>query len=114
MLQDVRKVSGRPCYNSLLTEWAQTKEAGLGGWTDAEISRAVRSGVSRSGRLLFWQGMPWDHFSNLDEEDVVSLIAYLRTMPPVGEKVPPYRPPTPDDCKIYTFWTNRNLEPGCR
>ena len=89
-------------------------DAGLGAWTDAEIARAVRSGVSRSGRLLFWQGMPWDHFSNLDEEDVVSLIAYLRAMPPVGETVPPYRPPTPEDCKIYTFWTNRNLEPGCR
>jgi mono/diheme cytochrome c family protein len=90
------------------------RDAGLGAWTDAEIARAVRSGVTRSGRLLFWQGMPWDHFSNLDEEDVASLIAYLRTMPPVGEKVPPYRPPTSEDCKIYTFWTNRNLEPGCR
>jgi len=90
------------------------REAGLGAWTDAEIARAVRSGVTRSGRPLFWQGMPWDHFSNLDEEDVVSLVAYLRAIPPVGEKVPPYRPPAPDDCEIYTFWTNRNLEPGCR
>lgn len=88
--------------------------AGLGAWTDAEIARAVRSGVSRDGRLLFWQGMPWDHFSNLDEEDVVSLIAYLRAMPAVSDKVPPYRPPAPDDCKIYTFWTFRNLQPGCR
>jgi mono/diheme cytochrome c family protein len=107
------KVSG-PFGTIFTSNISPDKDAGLGAWTDAEIARAVRSGVSRSGRLLFWQGMPWDHFSNWDEEDVVSLIAYLRAMPPAGEKVPPYRPPAPDDCKIYTFWTFRNLEPGCR
>jgi hypothetical protein len=26
---------------------------------------------------------------------------------------PPYRPPAADDCNIYTFWTRRNLTPGC-
>ena len=58
--------------------------------------------------------MPWDHFSNLDEEDVVSLIAYLRALPPIAAKVPPHRLPAPDNCRIYTFWTSRNLERGCR
>ena len=57
--------------------------------------------------------MPWDHFSNWDEEDVRSLVAYLRLLPPVNEKVPPYRPPAPDDCKEYTFWTHKTKEPGC-
>ena len=65
-------------------------------------------------RLLYWQGMPWDHFSNLDEEDVVSLIAFLRLMPPVERKALPYRPPAPDDCPIYTFWTVPDSQPGCR
>jgi len=31
------------------------------------------------GRMLHWQGMIWDHASELDEEDVRALIAYLRT-----------------------------------
>ncbi len=107
------KVSG-PFGTMFTANISSDREAGLGGWTDAEIARAVRSGVGRSGRPLFWQGMPWDHFSNLDEEDVVSLIAYLRALPPIAAKVPPHRLPAPDDCKIYTFWTSRNLEPGCR
>lgn len=107
------KVSG-PFGTMFTANISSDHEAGLGGWSDAEIARAVRSGVGRSGRPLFWQGMPWDHFSNLDEEDVVSLVAYLRALPPVAAKVPPHRLPAPDDCKIYTFWTSRNLEPGCR
>ena len=83
-------------------------------WSDAEIARAIRSGVSRDGRPLFWQGMPWDHFSNLDEEDVASVIAFLRMLPPVARKTPAYRPPGPDDCPIYTFWTVPQQAPGCR
>ena len=35
------------------------KEAGIGGWSDSEIARAIRSGVARDGRPLYWQGMPW-------------------------------------------------------
>jgi len=89
-------------------------KAGLGAWSDEQIARAIRSGVSRNGRPLYWQGMPWDHFSNWDEEDIRAIVAYLRTLPPVAEPVPAYRPPSPDDCKEYTFWTSRNTEPGCR
>lgn len=87
---------------------------GIGAWSDAEIARAIRSGISRDGRQLHWQAMPWDHFSNLDEEDVRAIIVYLRTLPPVDFKVPDYRPPSPDDCEVYTFWIDTNLEPGCR
>jgi mono/diheme cytochrome c family protein len=90
------------------------KEAGIGAWSDAEIARAVRGGVSRNGRPLYWQGMPWDHFSNWDEEDMRSLISYLRAMPPIAEKVPPYRPPAADDCAEYTFWTHKTKEYGCK
>ena len=90
------------------------RDAGIGAWSDAQIARAIRSGVSRNGRPLYWQGMPWDHFSNWDEEDVRAIVAYVRTLPPAAEKVPPYRPPAPDDCKEYTFWTSPNRQPGCQ
>lgn len=90
------------------------KDAGLSAWSDDQIARAIRSGVSRDGRPLYWQGMPWDHFSNWDEEDIRSLVAYLRLLPAVAEKVPAYRPPAPDDCPVYTFWTHKTREMGCR
>ena len=87
---------------------------GIGAWSDAEIARAIRAGVSRDGRALHWQGMIWDHASNWDEEDIRAVMVYLRTIPPVRHAVPAPRPPAPDDCVIYGFWVRPSAVPGCR
>jgi mono/diheme cytochrome c family protein len=89
-------------------------QAGVGAWTDAELERAVRSGVSRDGRQLHWQGMTWDQFSNLDEEDLRAIVAYLRLLRPVNRAVPLPRPPAADDCETYTFYLEKSDQPGCR
>src|SRR5207248_5210699 len=108
------KISWKP----MGTLWARNitpdVDTCLGRWSDAEIARAVRSGVSRDGYQLHWQGMIWDHASNWDEEDIRALIAYLRTLPPVTKKIPPDRPPAADDCDVYTFWTSESHTAGCR
>ena len=108
------KVNGGDFGTVFVANLTSDRDTGLGAWSDAEIARAIRSGVGRDGRPLFWQGMPWDHFSNLDEEDVASVIAFLRILPPVARKTPAYRPPGLDDCPIYTFWTVPEQAPGCR
>jgi mono/diheme cytochrome c family protein len=87
---------------------------GIGAWSDPEIARALRSGVTPDGRMLHWQGMIWDHASNWDEEDVRALIAYLHTLPPVRRDIPPARPPAADDCLVYPFWVAESMRPGCR
>ncbi len=90
-------------------------EHGLGQWTDAQIARAIRSGISRNGRALHWQGMPWDMFSNFEEEDVRALVAYLRELPPVAFRVNDPRPPSADDCGTYSLYLlPLNQPPGCR
>ena len=89
-------------------------QAGVGAWTDAELKRAIRSGVSRDGRQLHWQGMTWDQFSNLDEEDLRAIIAYVRLLPPVDRTVPLPRPPAVDDCETYTFYIAKSDQPGCQ
>jgi hypothetical protein len=86
---------------------------GIGAWSDQEISRAIRSGVAKGGRALHWQGMTWDHHSNLDEEDVAALIVYLRTLPPVDNEVPTSVPPAAHDCDEYTFFLVDSRTPGC-
>jgi cytochrome c551/c552 len=55
--------------------------AGLGGWTDAEIRRALTQGVSRDGRRLQYP-MPWPFFATLRDGDVSALVAWLRSLPP--------------------------------
>ena len=62
-------------------------ETGLGNWTDDEIARAIQEGVSRDGSALF-PVMPYMNFRNLDDEDLASIIVYLRTVPPVRQERP--------------------------
>lgn len=62
-------------------------ETGLGNWTDDEIARAIQEGVSRDGSALF-PVMPYMNFRNLDDEDLASIIVYLRTLPPVRQVRP--------------------------
>lgn len=104
-------------WTSFGTLWVRNitsdSTTGIGAWTDAQIARAIRSGVSRDGRPLHWQGMIWDHASNWDEEDIRALIVYLRTLPAVHRIVPAPRPPAPDDCATYSFWVRESSVPGC-
>jgi mono/diheme cytochrome c family protein len=65
---------------------------GLGSWTDAEIERALRSGVKKDGTPLL-PPMPWPDFARMTAEDMASVIAYLRSIPPVVHKVPDIVPP---------------------
>jgi mono/diheme cytochrome c family protein len=105
-------------WRALGTVWARNltpdRETGLGAWSDDEISRAIRGGIAKGGRPLHWQAMIWDHASNWDEEDVRALIAFLRVLPPVRRAIPATRPPSADDCPVYTFWVDASATPGCR
>jgi mono/diheme cytochrome c family protein len=63
------------------------RETGLGGWSDAEIIRAIRQGRSRDGRPLA-PVMPWPSYAALTPEDTKAVVAYLRSIPPVRFAVP--------------------------
>lgn len=61
--------------------------AGIGDWTDGELLRAITTGVSKDGHALF-PVMPYPNFGQLDKEDIYSIIAYIRTLKPIENKVP--------------------------
>ena len=65
------------------------KETGLGNWTDDEIARAIREGVRKDGTPLF-PIMPYEYFAEMSDEDVQSIVVYLRTLTPV-KNTPPAR-----------------------
>ncbi|HYG39640.1 MAG TPA: c-type cytochrome [Cytophagales bacterium] len=58
----------------------------LGNWTDGEIYRLITTGVKKDGEPIF-PFMPYPGFSHLDQEDVKSVIAYLRTLKPIANEV---------------------------
>jgi hypothetical protein len=59
------------------------KETGIGNMTDGEVLRAMREGIGKDGRALFPQ-MPFQTYAKtLNDEDALSIIAYLRSLPAV-------------------------------
>ena len=62
--------------------------ANLGDWTDGEIYRAITSGISKDGKALF-PVMPYLNYGKMDKQDVYDIIAYLRSLPPMENEVPP-------------------------
>jgi mono/diheme cytochrome c family protein len=68
------------------------KETGLGGWTPEEIVAAITQGQRPDGRELA-PIMPWHSFAVLTKQDAFALAAYLKSLPPVKNKVPgPFGP----------------------
>jgi mono/diheme cytochrome c family protein len=57
-----------------------SKTKGLGGWTDAEIKRAITTGVSKDGSHLK-PPMGFHYYATLTPEDLDAVVAYLRTVP---------------------------------
>jgi hypothetical protein len=64
------------------------KETGLGNWTDDEIKRVIIRGTLRDGTRLLPYPMDWPSFSTMKPSDISAIVAYLRTVPPVSNKVP--------------------------
>ncbi len=83
------------------------KETGIGDWTTEQIVTALQTGVRPDGRELA-PIMPWHAFANLTSEDVNSIAAFLKSIPPVSHEVPgPFGPG--DTVSAFLF---RVLPPG--
>ena len=65
------------------------KETGLGNWTDDEIKRVITKGILRNGMRLLPFPMDYGSYSTLKPSDLDAIVAYLRTVPPVSNRVPP-------------------------
>ncbi len=57
-------------------------EFGAGKWTDADFVRALRRGIGHDGRTLV-DMMPSAEFSHLSDEDLASVIVYMRSLPAI-------------------------------
>jgi hypothetical protein len=64
------------------------KETGLGNWTDDDIKRVLTRGTLRDGTRLLPFPMDWPSFATMKPSDLDAIVAYLRTVPPVRNKVP--------------------------
>jgi mono/diheme cytochrome c family protein len=67
-------------------------ETGLGRWSDDAIARAIREGIAADGGTLI-PVMPYEHFRHLSDEDLASVVVFLRSLAPVRSDLPPSKVP---------------------
>ena len=82
-------------------------ETGIGTWTDDEILRAMTQGISKNGDTLF-PLMPYPSFNRMAKEDLLSIIAYVRTLKPIKNKIPARQLMAP----IAVFYPGPALQPS--
>ena len=71
------------------------RETGLGTWSPQQIIAAITKGQRPDGRVLA-PIMPWHAFANLTDQDTHAIAAFLKSLPPVANKVPgPFGPNEP-------------------
>ena len=96
-------------YSPNLTPDAET---GIGAWSEAAFTRALREGVSRDGHHLF-PVFPYTHYAQLADADIKALYAYFMTRPAVTA---PNRPNTilfPLDIRpLQAVWKALLFTPG--
>ena len=63
------------------------KETGAGTWSDDALARAIREGIGHDDRTLF-PIMPYSHYRNMPDDDLASVVVYLRSIPPVRNPLP--------------------------
>jgi mono/diheme cytochrome c family protein len=74
------------------------KETGLGGWTDEQLKTFLTTGTRRDGTRMIPYPMPWPAYAALKTQDLNALISYLRTLPPVYNKIS-----LPDKPNIFSY-----------
>jgi mono/diheme cytochrome c family protein len=60
---------------------------GISRYSDGELFRLITTGVTKEGRAMF-PVMPYDHYAQMDPEDIKSIIAYVRTLSPIESEMP--------------------------
>ncbi|MDE2081908.1 MAG: cytochrome c [Burkholderiales bacterium] len=85
-----------PMFSAVSANITPDPDTGIGRWSDAQIARAIREGRRPDGSLI-GPPMPFDLYRDIADSDVAAIVAYLRAVPPVKNRVAKsvYRMPLP-------------------
>ncbi|HEX5342948.1 MAG TPA: cytochrome c [Duganella sp.] len=87
-------------------------ETGIGNWSLAAFTRALRHGVARDGHLLY-PAFPYVHYTRMSTADINDAYAYLMTRTPVHYRAPDNQLPLPLRFRpMLAGWNLLYLRPG--
>ena len=61
---------------------------GIGAWTEDIFVKAIRTGRHWGQSRPILPPMPWQVYGQMTDDDLRSIFAYLRTVPPISNQVP--------------------------
>ncbi|WFU38139.1 c-type cytochrome [Bradyrhizobium sp. CB82] len=62
------------------------RDTGIGGWTEADFTRALRFGIAPDGSY-YYPAFPYPYFTRMTRDDTLAIRAYLSTQAPVANRV---------------------------
>src|SRR3954471_22893899 len=108
---DLSKAIGiLPPFRLVCPNITPDKETGAGTWSDEVFVHALRQGIGHDGRTLF-PLMPYRNFTELSDEDLASVIAYVRSVPPVHNPLPKTSLPPPLLASLKTLPLPATVKP---
>ena len=94
-----------PFGTLLASNITSDKGTGIGAWTEAEFTRAVREGKGREGENLY-PAMPYNDYVKVSDQDMHDLWAYMQTVPAVDNKVVSNQLPFPFNIRLMMMGWN--------
>ena len=76
-----------PPYTVTPSNITQDKETGIGAWSDDDIKKLLRTGMRPNG-VPIASIMPVGFYGIITDRDMDAIVAYLRTVKPLSNKVP--------------------------
>lgn len=70
------------------------RATGAGSWSDDALARAIREGIGHDGRALFPM-MPYEGYRAMSDEDLASVIVYIRSLAAIRRPTPASAIPFP-------------------
>jgi cytochrome c553 len=69
------------------------KTTGLGSWTAEMFIKAIRTGKHQGEGRQILPPMPWEVYSQMNDDDLKAIWAFLQTLPPIQNAIPEPVPP---------------------
>lgn len=69
------------------------ENTGIGSWSEDTFVKALKTGRHMGVARPILPPMPWQSFRNLSDADLRAMYAYLRSIPPIHNRIPEPAPP---------------------
>ncbi len=88
------------------------RDTGIGAWSDADFTRALRYGIAPDGSY-YYPAFPYPYFTRMTKADTLAIRAYLATLAPIRNRAKPPELRWPLNYRIVMrLWNYLFFQPG--